>query len=146
MPSPEFLNIHHLKFPVAELDRSLDFYTRALGAQRLDRLDHRDRDGRLFAIILDIPNLGTKLELRLHPGHAHAQQGFDPLTLGVHGRKDLEDWAVHFDAEGIVHSPVLTGYVGWVLVFEDPDGRRLRLYTHETHGPELPPSTDTYWL
>jgi catechol 2,3-dioxygenase-like lactoylglutathione lyase family enzyme len=146
MKQPEFLAIHHLKFTVAEIERSVDFYTRVLGARRIAHLDHFDGDGRLYAIILEVPNLGTKLELRLHPAHAATQKGLDPMTLAVESRKDLELWAAHFDAEDVAHSPVLTAYVGWVMVFEDPDGRRLRLYTKETHGPELTPSTDAHWL
>ena len=146
MPPPDFLGIHHLKFAVSELDRSLAFYSRALGARRLSKLDHIDAAGQLFAIILEVPNLGATLELRLSAEHAAKQKGFDPITLGVEGRADLEEWMAHLDAADVVHSPILTAYVGWLLAFEDPDGRRIRLYTREKHGPELTPSSDARWL
>jgi hypothetical protein len=29
---------------------------------------------------------------------------------------------------------------------QDPDGNRLRLYTLETHGPELKPDEDNPWI
>jgi catechol 2,3-dioxygenase-like lactoylglutathione lyase family enzyme len=143
---PKILGIHHVKFAVSDLVRSLAFYSRILGASRLPRLDHFNADGQLYAIIMEVPHLGTVLELRLHAEHAAKQKGFDPITLAVEGRADLQEWIAHLDAADVVHSPILTAYVGWLLVFEDPDGRRIRLYTHEKHGPELTPSSDARWL
>ena len=35
MSLPSLQGIHHLKFPVSDLDRSLGFYERALGARRV---------------------------------------------------------------------------------------------------------------
>ena len=61
MTRPTIAGIHHLKFNVSNLDRSLDFYARALGAKRLPEFDHRRADGELFAYILDIEHLGTYL-------------------------------------------------------------------------------------
>jgi catechol 2,3-dioxygenase-like lactoylglutathione lyase family enzyme len=146
MPRPVFLGIHHLKFAVSELDRSIAFYSRILGANRLPKLDHVDAGGRLYAVILDVPNLGTFLELRLSEERAAKHTGFDPMTLAVEGRADLQKWVEHLDAERAPHSPILTALVGWLVVFEDPDGLRIRLYTKEQHGPELTPSTDARWL
>jgi hypothetical protein len=36
--------------------------------------------------------------------------------------------------------------VAWLIVVQDPDGNRLRLYTLETHGPELKPEEDNPWI
>jgi catechol 2,3-dioxygenase-like lactoylglutathione lyase family enzyme len=146
MTTPVIQGIHHLKFPVADLDRSLAFYSAVFGARRLTQYDHLDSDGRLYAYILSIPNLGTALELRLNGPLATRQQGFDPVTLTVDTRVDLLSWAAHLDSLGLRHSGVLVGAVGWLLAFEDPDERRLRLYTREAHGPELTVSTSTEWL
>jgi len=146
VPRPDFLGIHHLKFPVSDLDRSLAFYGRILGASRLPKLDHVNAGGQLYAVILEVPNLGTPLELRLNAEQAAKQKGFDPITLAVEARADLQKWMEHLDTEEVVHSPILTALVGWLLAFEDPDGRRIRLYTNERHGPELTPSTDARWL
>ena len=38
MTRPRIEGIHHLKFTVSDLDRSLDFYEKALGALRLAKL------------------------------------------------------------------------------------------------------------
>jgi catechol 2,3-dioxygenase-like lactoylglutathione lyase family enzyme len=146
MPRPDFLGIHHLKFPVSDLERSCDFYSRVLGAKRLRHLDHYDAHKHLYAIILDLPSLGTHLELRLNATQAMHHKGFDPITLKVDNRTDLQNWIDHLQAESVSHSPILTAYVGWLVAFEDPDGRRIRLYTNERHGPELTPSTDAVWL
>jgi catechol 2,3-dioxygenase-like lactoylglutathione lyase family enzyme len=146
MSPPDFLGIHHLKFPVADLERSCEFYSRVMGAMRIRQADHYDANKRLFAIILDVPHLGTKLELRLNATQAVQHKGFDPITLTVEGQAELQSWRDHLRTEGVPHSPILTGYVGWLVAFEDPDGRRIRLYTNERHGPELTPSTDSLWL
>lgn len=143
---PTIAGVHHLKFPVADLTRGQAFYEAALGAFRLAQLDHRRPDGSLFAIIMRVPGLGAMLELRLNAGQARAQAGFDPVTLSVDKRADLDLWTAHLDRVGIARSPILVGLVGWVLVIEDPDGRRLRFYTTETHGPELPMTYDERWL
>ncbi len=146
MTPPALQGVHHLKFPVGDLDRSLAFYQRALGGQRVAKWDHVHRDGTRYAMILEVPGLGTKLELRLDPAQADAQRGFDPVTIAVQDRAALAAWKDHLDGAGIEHSPVLTAIQAWLVVFVDPDGRRLRLYTLETHGPELPPDEDSPWI
>jgi catechol 2,3-dioxygenase-like lactoylglutathione lyase family enzyme len=142
----QIAGIHHLKFAVADLARSEAFYQAAFGARRLPEMDHRRPDGFLFAVILDVPGLGTLLELRLDPEAARAQAHFDPVTLNVADVDALEAWIAHFDRCGLPHSPVLTGLVSWIVVVADPDQRRLRLYSRETHGPELPAMFDSPWL
>ena len=143
---PVVLGIHHLKFVVADIEKSTAFYEAAFGAKRISALDHRRPDGVLFGVILSIPGLGTELELRLDPAAAQSQKGQDPLTMTVAGLADLERWEAYWQAKGLPHSPVLVGLVGWLLVVEDPDRRRLRLYTKQTHGPELKPSWDSPWI
>jgi catechol 2,3-dioxygenase-like lactoylglutathione lyase family enzyme len=143
---PPLAGIHHLKFAVADLEQSLAFYRRALGAEHVAAFDHRRDDGTLYAVVLNVPGLGTYLELRLDREGAARQAGSDPVTFAVPSRGDLVLWAAHLDRCGIDHSPVLTGLMGWLLVSDDPGGRQLRFYTIETHGPELVPSVDTRWL
>jgi catechol 2,3-dioxygenase-like lactoylglutathione lyase family enzyme len=145
--TPRLAGIHHIKFPVSDLARSQRFYEMALSAKRVHQFDHRrPGDGTLFGIVMDIPGLGTFLELRLNPQQAAAQAGFDPITLAVEGRRDLDVWATHLDGFAIAHSPVLAGLAGWTMVTEDPDGLRIKYYTMETHGPEIPITWDERWL
>ncbi len=146
MSRPPMQGIHHLKFPVSDLERSLTFYERTLGGKRIAEWDHVHADGTRYAMILDVPGLGTHLELRLDEGQAKAQRGFGPITIAVEDRAALAAWMDHLDGVGIEHSPVLAAIQAWLVVFVDPDGRRLRLYTLETHGPELPPDEASPWI
>lgn len=144
---PTFDGIHHLKLPVADLERSAHWYGEVLGARRLTELDHRRPDGTLFAVILEVPGLGTNLELRLDPATADALVTYDFITLAVEDRAALDRWVAHLDSVGIHHSPPIVALVGWLLVIPDPDGLRLRLYTIQPHG--LDPSHvefDSPWL
>ncbi|MFT4068180.1 VOC family protein [Paraburkholderia sp.] len=146
MTNPAIAGIHHLKFNVADLDRSLDFYSTVLAAKRLVELDHRDKDGEVFAYVLSVENLGTYLELRKSPERAKRESGLDPVTFSVRTHQDLLVWEAHLTALGVHHSGILTGVIGWLLVAEDPDGRHLRFYTLETHPFTVDFSTDAYWL
>jgi catechol 2,3-dioxygenase-like lactoylglutathione lyase family enzyme len=146
MNLPPLRGIHHIKLSVSDLDRSEAFYTIVFDAKRIKAWDHRHADGSCYGYILEVPGLGTRLELRLNPEQAEKDRGFDPLTIAVDDRAALDAWAKHLDAAGVQHSPVLTAIQGWVLVFEDPDARRLRLYTLATHGPEIKPDANSPWL
>ena len=145
MTPPPLQGIHHVKLAVSDLAASLAFYERAFAARRIPEFDHHDEQGAVYAHILAVPGLGTYLELRLHPDHAARHRGFDPITLAVADRAALEAWDDHLTAAGVPHSPVLTAIQAWLIVVADPDDNRLRLYTLQTHGPELPPSHDP-WL
>ncbi|WP_018334025.1 VOC family protein [Actinomycetospora chiangmaiensis] len=144
--TPSLRGIHHVKLPVSDLLRSVDFYTAVFGAVRLTDADHVDGDGRLYAVILRVPGLDPLVELRLDAEQARASAGFDPLTLAVDDRAALAAWSAHLDARGVAHSPVIAAIRAWLVVFADPDGTRLRLYTLEQHGPEVAPAVDDPWL
>lgn len=147
VPLPPLQGIHHIKIAVSNLQTALRFYEAALGAKRLPQLDHRkERDGALYAYILDVPNLGCKMELRLNPEQAEKHKFFDPLTMGVPDLAALKQWAAYLDAKNIPHSPIITAIQAWLIVIEDPDHNRLRLYTLQTHGRDLPPDEGNPWL
>ncbi len=143
---PPLAGIHHIKLPVSDLARSMEFYEKLLGAKRIPALDHKKDDGSLYAHICDVPGLGTKLELRLNPKHAEAQRKFDPITIAVKDRDTLRQWTAVLDSLGIEHSKEIVAIQAWLVTFDDPDQHRLRFYTLETHGPELTPDVDDPWL
>ena len=131
--SPGIAGIHHLKLPVTDLKRSLEWYETVLGGVRQPHFDHFLPDGTLFAYILEVPRLGYPLELRLAPGMAKNMRGFDPIVFAVQGHSDLKKWEHFLTSVGIEHSGVLRGIIGWLLVFTDPDGLSIRLYTIDQH-------------
>lgn len=138
--------IHHLKFPVADVERSLRFYADVFGGRRIERADHRDAHGVVYAYILDMPGWGTLLDLRSSPAHAHGAVGLDPVTLTIPDRAALARWIDHLDRLGVPHSGEIVTALAFMLVIEDPDGRRIRLYTEEKHGPELAGAKDHPWM
>jgi catechol 2,3-dioxygenase-like lactoylglutathione lyase family enzyme len=142
----QIVGIHHLKFAVADLEKSLKFYESVFGAKRIHSFDHVTERGELFAIIVEFPNLGTPLELRLDPTVAAAQRGFDPITLSIESNAALDSWCDHLDDLRVPHSSVLNGLLGRLLVIEDPDGRRLRLYSQEKHAQGIIRGRDARWL
>lgn len=131
--APGLAGVHHLKFPVSDLECSLHWYERVLGGVRQPHWDHRRPDGSIFAYILLVPGLPYPLELRDDPEMAGRISGFDPTVFGVATVADLERWQRHLDAQDVPNSGVLRGIIGWLLVFRDPDGLSLRLYSHQTH-------------
>ncbi|KAF2102767.1 Glyoxalase/Bleomycin resistance protein/Dihydroxybiphenyl dioxygenase [Rhizodiscina lignyota] len=144
---PAIAKVHHIKFPCSDIDAALKWYTDVLSARRIEQFDHFKADGSVFAYILDMPLFGNiNLELRLDADHAEKQRGHDPVTWAVGSEADLESWEKWLTAKDVKHSRVLTGVIGWVLVFEDPDGRFLRLYTLEAHPKTALFDKDEYWL
>ena len=143
---PPLRGIHDLKFAVSNLNESLRFYERALGAKHVPELDHIRDDGIRFAAVVDVPGLGTVLQLRLDPERAARQARFDPLAIGVDDRAALERCDAALTQLGVLHSPILDAVRGWLIVIQDPDGNRIRLYTLESHGPEVKPATNSPWL
>ncbi len=146
MVTPPLKGIHHIKFAVSNLDRSLKFYEEVFNARRIKEADHKRADGSIYAHILAIPGLETLLELRFNPEQAEKHRLFDTLTIAVENRAALEQWENKLDALNAPHSPILVAIQAWLIVIEDPDQHRLRLYTLETHGPEMKPDESSAWL
>ncbi|WP_433063278.1 VOC family protein [Dactylosporangium sp. CS-033363] len=133
MPTLELAGVHHVKIPVTDLDRSLDWYRRVFGLR--PAMEFRDADGVVRGLVCEAPGLGpTSVGLRVNPAAAEGCAGFDPVSFAVRGRADLEAWAAHLDGLGVEHSPVIEASIGWLLVFADPDGLALHLYTWDEHG------------
>ena len=145
--SPTIAGVHHFKLPVTDLARSLKFYQDLLNAKPIPELEHRHKDtGQLYAHICEVPGLGTDIELRLDPKQAEKQRKFDPITIAVTDRAMLDRWSLRLDKLGIKHSGQIVAIQAWLVTFDDPDQHRLRFYTLEKHGPEIPPDEGNEWL
>jgi hypothetical protein len=112
-PRPRILGVHHLKFAVSNLDVSLAWYERVVGAKRVPNLDHIRKDGSRFAAVCEMSEWsGLFLELRQTTEQALKDRGWDPATLSVQGREDLVRWIDWLDRWGTTHSPLLSGVRG----------------------------------
>jgi len=132
---PELAGIHHVKLPVTDLDRSRDWYGRVLGFKVT--YEFPDADGVVRGVAGEVPGLGdSMLCLRVNSPAAQGCQGFDPVSFAVRDRVGVEAWAAHLDTLGVPHSPVIEASIGWLLVFNDPDGLDLHLYSWAAHGAD----------
>lgn len=129
--TPGLVGLHHLTLPAADLDAGCAWYERVLGARRLD-LDHHDDTGRLIAVVLQVPGLGTLLQLRIGLGIDTASG--PPFTMQVEGPEHLRAWIAHLDALGIEHSPVERRHVGTSVTLVSPGGTLLRFQTRPDRG------------
>lgn len=133
MSAPRLAGIHHVKIPVTDLARSRAWYERVLGF--VVTIEFPEEDGVVRGVAGEVPGLGdTMLALRENPEAAAGCRGFDPVSFAVDDRADIEAWTAHLDAHDVHHSPVTDASVGWLLVFDDPDGLQLHLYSWAAHG------------
>jgi catechol-2,3-dioxygenase len=145
MPA-SFLGINHLKLPVHNLEKSLEWYTNVLPLKHEAKWNHYTPQHELFAVMVVHEPTSLILELRHVPEHAKKHQGWDPITWGCRTRQDLEEWASWLDHKSVKRSKVFTGIKGWVLACEDPDGKIVRFYCDEEHEWTDHPDADEYWL
>lgn len=133
MNPPGLAGIHHIKIPVTDLQRSLDWYSRVFGYETT--LVFPEADGVNRGAGGTIPGLGpTTIAFRVNPEAAHGCKDFDPVSFGVADREAIEAWVKHLDDLGVEHSPIIEASLGWLLVFDDPDGLQLHLYSWAEHG------------
>lgn len=133
MAYPTLAGIHHVKIPVTGLDAARGWYERVFGLRVT--FEFPDSDGVVRGVAGEVPGLDdVLLSLRVNRDAARGCRGFDPVSFAVSEREDLEAWAEHLDVLGIEHSPVIDATIGWLLVFNDPDGLELHLYTWRRHA------------
>ena len=129
---PTLAGVHHLKLPVADLDRSIAWYGACLGYQVV--IEFRS-GGRRSGVTMTHPDGGPWLGLVLDPDRARAAAGFDYFSIGVPDRVALESLAAHLTALGQPHAGVHFATVGWILpMLHDPDGHEVRFYSMEAHA------------
>jgi catechol 2,3-dioxygenase-like lactoylglutathione lyase family enzyme len=124
---PHLSGVHHVKLPVADLDRSRRWYTSVLG---LSVDIEFTEDGVVMGLALSDSGRSVYLALRHDPVRAQAVAGFDLIALAVPTRDAVQTWRRRLDELGQPHGGVVTGHKGGsVLVgLHDPDGIEIRLY------------------
>lgn len=130
---PQLTGIHHVKFPVRDLAVSRAWYEQVFGFEVT--IEFPDEHGVVRGLAGAVKGLGdVGLALRENPEVAEGIQGFDPISFGIEDKAAAEEWAAHLDGLGIPHSPVIDATIGWILVFHDPDGTEIHLYSFAAHG------------
>ena len=58
------------------------------------------------------------------------------MIFAVADREAIDAWSRHLDEVGIEHQVALAT-IGWIIVFRDPDGLEIHLYSREGHGRDM---------
>jgi catechol 2,3-dioxygenase-like lactoylglutathione lyase family enzyme len=126
---PVLEGFHHVRLPVSDVGKSLEWYTRVL---RLEVSIEFIEDGVLGAVALSDANRTLTLALREDPRRAATLAGFNALAFGVPTVRALRAWSDHLDLLGVEHSGIAESSAGWLIGgIIDPDGAEIRLFTHE---------------
>ncbi len=134
---PAVTGIHHISITVTDIEASIAWYQRLLGAQRVPvKFPHLDCEDTGYGELLIDPRSGVAIGLHTNTGNDarpfdEARTGLDHIALAVGSRADLEAWTRWLDQLGIEHSGIRTGqdpvpYAS--LVFRDPDNIQLELF------------------
>ena len=112
---------------VADLDRSLEYYDRAIGLATLER------DGATAR--LGTPER-TLLELTEIPGAAPADghTGLFHFALLLPDRADLARWLVHAARDGVAMTGASDHFVSEALYLRDPDHHGIEIYWDRPRG------------
>ena len=118
----------HTMIRVFDLDRSIDFYTRAFGLEVAQRFDFDD-----FTLVY-LRNAETDFEIELTWNRDQAEpythgSGYGHVALTV---PDLEAEHARFEREGLNPNPLKTMYnknvlLGRFFFVQDPDGYKIEV-------------------
>jgi catechol 2,3-dioxygenase-like lactoylglutathione lyase family enzyme len=129
--APALDGIHHVKLPVADIERSRAWYGSRLGYVTVIEFT---KNGRITGITMGHPNGGPMIGFVLKPDLAARASGFDYFSIGVAGKPELEALATRLAEHGEDNAGVHFATVGWILPgTHDPDGHEVRFYTTDHH-------------
>jgi len=132
---PGITGIAHVELSVSDLDRTVEWYCRLLGARDVYRNRNDERGFSACAIVE--PASRTVLAFTQHDviaGGAFTPQrvGLDHLSFAVSDRAELEAWQARLDELGIEHDAIDDQGFAVALNLRDPDGIALEFYFLQT--------------
>jgi len=129
---PSLDGVHHLKLPVADLDRTAEWYSSRLGYRAMIRFTKGGRD---TGLVMVHDAGGPMLSFVRDPDRAERVAGFDYFSIGVRDKEALDVLAARLEALGEAHAGVHFATIGWILpATHDPDGHEVRFYTNDHHS------------
>jgi len=88
---PELAGIHHVKFAVSDIERSVAWYERVFGFKVT--MEFKDDQGIVRGSVGQLAGLDrTLLAFRENKELSEAVTGFDPVSFAVEDRADVEAW------------------------------------------------------
>ena len=136
--APTIGGIHHFSVTVTDIEASLTWYQRLLGADRVPmKFPHYDCEDTGYGELLVEPRSGVIVGLHTNAGNDgkpfdEARTGLDHMALNVSSRAELEKWTAWLDQLGVAHSGIREGDAPFrfaTVVFRDPDNIQLELFT-----------------
>jgi glyoxylase I family protein len=135
--APGVTGIHHFSVTVTDIEASLAWYQRVLGADRVPmKFPHYGCEDTGYGELLVEPRSGVIVGLHANIGNDgrlfdEACTGLDHVALNVATRDELEAWTAWLDKLGIEHSGIRSGdqpFPFSTVVFRDPDNIQLELF------------------
>lgn len=136
--APGISAIHHISVTVTDIEASLAWYQRLLGADRVPmKFPHYGCEETGYGELLVEPRSGVIVGLHTNSGNDgqpfdEARTGLDHVALNVASRDELQAWTAWLDELGIPHSGIRDGEVPFAfstVVFRDPDNIQLELFS-----------------
>jgi catechol 2,3-dioxygenase-like lactoylglutathione lyase family enzyme len=132
---PRLAGLHHFGISVADLDRSVRFYSDVLGADVLVADTPEGADQRRFAGRAAILSLGGHVfDVCEHLSNAGerfdpVRTGLDHFALEVGSLNELGEWASRLDTNAVPRSEIrkVAGDLGTMFDFVDPDGIQIEI-------------------
>jgi catechol 2,3-dioxygenase-like lactoylglutathione lyase family enzyme len=126
--APRLAGIFGVKFPVRDLTASRAWYERVFGLDVI--YEFPDDDGVVRGVAFTAPGLGDVGVALRERSDIAGLSGFDPVVFAVDDRAAVDAWAAHLDALGVPNE-VVEATIGWMLLFHDPDGLEIHLYSRD---------------
>ena len=128
---PSITGIAHVELSVTDLDRSVDWYCRLLGAKDVWRGANEKGGYKACAVVEPVTR--TVLAFTEHAAakrvpFSHLIPGLDHLSFRVADRAAIDAWATWLDELGIAHDPIDDQGFAVGLNLLDPDGIALEFY------------------